>query len=469
MNRTWRTFPQTRRTSRVLRLAVVLFALLAALTGQRGGILCAGEPRLWRRIEIPAGLLDTTRVFGGDLRIGDLNGDGKVEFLIYRSTEGNMKPSFLGAFTLEGEILWREGEGGGQPERPGPVAVYDFDGDGRAEVLNFFHDSAKPGSPESMANVFIQLRDGRTGRVLRQTKPPEFGNISGSGANWFHQRLLIANFRGTAQPMDFVVKLGEHLLAFDDRFRLLWRYRIPWNEYTWCSAYIPAVGDLDGDGKDEVNGGYYLVDHDGSVIWQGQIGRNMDSVAITEWDGGKVRAIASGYGHVLDAKGNVVLRLGEKEVPHGQEARVADFVKEWPGPEMVIRWNGHTTDAMLVSNDSRIRRRFQLNSSPNNTGMEAVYWNGPKGEALLYNGGMLWRGTGEVFARLPGLPPPSGPRKMGWYHAIPADLLGDDGEELVLYNPWDKYIYVYTGAAAGHDALKRYKAGPRQYNARLMD
>ena len=39
---------------------------------------------------------------------------------------------------------------------------------------------------------------------------------------------------------------------------MLWTYEIKWNEYGKCSAYIPAVGDIDGDGKDEVNGGYYL-------------------------------------------------------------------------------------------------------------------------------------------------------------------------------------------------------------------
>jgi hypothetical protein len=446
--------------------ARVLSAVLLSLVS----VLGAGEPRLWRRVEVPAALRQTQpRVFGGDLRIGDLTGDGKVDFLIHRSKDGTVKPSFLGAFTLEGDILWSAGSGGGQPERPGPVTVYDFDGDGRDEVLCFFSETTDGVPPDSLSDVVIQLRDGRTGRILRQAKPPVFEAIRGSGPNWVHQRLLVANFRGTSRSADFAVKLGEHLLAFDDHLRPLWRYLIPWNEYSWCSAYIPAVGDLDGDNRDEVNGGYYLMDSDGSVIWQGQIGRNMDSVAISEWGGGRMRAIASGYGHVLDARGNVVLRLGEQEVPHGQEARVADFAHQWPGPEMVVRWNGHTPDVILVSNDGQIRRRFRLNSSPNETGMETVYWSGRNNEALLYNGGMLWRGTGEPYAKLPGLPRPAGPAKMGWYHAIPADLVGDEGEELVLYNPWDFSVYIYTGTARGDDARKPYRAGSRQYNARLMD
>ena len=44
---------------------------------------------------------------------------------------------------------------------------------------------------------------------------------------------------------------------------------------------------------------------------------------------------------------------------------------------MIIRYNGHDTGAMLVSNDGQVLRKFNLNHSPNHTGMEVVYWNGP--------------------------------------------------------------------------------------------
>ena len=84
----------------------------------------------------------------------------------------------------------------------------------------------------------------------------------------------------------------------------------------------------------------------------------MDSVAITPWDNGKLRAICSGAGHILDEKGNVILRLGEQLVPHGQEARVADFDPESPGPEMIIRYNGHSPNVMVVANTGSILRRF---------------------------------------------------------------------------------------------------------------
>ena len=434
-----------------------------------------GRPSLYRRIQIPDEFLTDAEVegevlrFGGDVRIGDLSGAGRAEFLVFRSTGGGMKPCFLGAFTMEGEVLWQAGEEGEQPLRPGPVTIHDIDGDGASEVVCFFRESEREPAQDSMENVVIQIREGSTGALKKQAAPAAFRVCRGEGANWVHHRILIANFRGTETPRDFVVKLGDTVLAFDENLDLLWSYRIQWNEYTRCSAYIPSVGDIDGDGRDEVNGGYCLLDQDGTVMWEGQIGWNMDSVAITEWDHGRMRAACSGFGQVLDEQGNVIVKLGEEAVPHGQEMRVADFVPEIPGPEMVLRYNGHAPDAMLVSNTGEILGRFRLNDSPNHTGMEVVFWNGADGPALLHNGGMLWYGDGRLFSRLPELPEPVGPEKMGWYHCIPADVCGDEREEIVLYNPWGRFIYIYTPWPLEDERFDGYRAGPRQYNVRLMD
>lgn len=427
------------------------------------------------KIDIPETLLvegPEGDLFGGDIRIGDLTGDGKVEFLVYRSEDdahdgGGMKPCFMGAFNEEGKVVWKQGKGGRQPSRPGPVAIHDIDGDGESEVITFWLNETINCPPTSLRNVVLQIRNGKTGEVERESAPEALLACEGQGANWVHQRLLICNLRGTDSPRDFVVKLGKTVLAFNQDLQVLWSYTNPWDEYTKCPAYIPSVGDIDGDGRDEVNGGYFLLDDDGSVMWEKQWGRNMDSVAIAPWDNGRMRAFGSGFGHVLDEKGNVILELGEERVPHGQELRVADYDANLPGPEMMIRYEGHTTPVMLVGNDGQVVRRFELNESPNNTGMETVYWHGPDKPALLYNGGQLWRGDGKRFAVLPGLPEPIGNKRQGWYHCIPADLYGGPEEEIVVYNPWDRFVAIFRSEK--ERKLKRYEATARQYNARLMD
>jgi len=410
--------------------------------------------------------------FCGDIRIGDLSNNGQVDFLVYRSTDdahdgGGMKPCFLGAFDKEGVILWQQGEGGLQPSRPGPVAIHDMDGDGETEVLCFFVNPDIDCPPTSMRNVLIQIRNGKTGRIEKEAAPSALLACEGQGANWVHQRLLICNLRGTDTPRDFVVKLGTTVLAFNQNLELLWSYSNPWDEYTKCPAYIPSVGDIDGDGKDEINGGYFLLDDDGSVMWEEQLGRNMDSVTIAPWDGGNMRAFGSGFGHVLDKDGKVLLKLGEKLVPHGQELRVAHFDPSVPGPQMAIRYQGHKPPVMIVDVEGNIIRRFELNDSPNHTGMEAIYWNGPSQAALLYNGGMLWNGDGNLYQELPDLPRPQGTKRRGWYHCIPTDLVGDSGEELVIYNPWNSFVAIY-GKESGREQ-KPYQPTSRQYNVRLMD
>lgn len=428
------------------------------------------KPILFKKIAVPDRFLVKSRSgdFGGDIRVGDLTGDGRMDFLVYRSID-DVKPCYIGAFNDKGEVLWQKGKAGAQPIRPGPVAVHDIDADGHAEVICFFHDPAVKSRPDSLKDVLVQILDGKTGEVKKSVHPPQFDDLNGSGPNWVHQRLLIANLRGGKTPGDFVVKLGKTVMAFDDQLRVMWTYTSQWDKYGECPAYIPSVGDIDGDGKDEVNGGYFLLDNDGTVLWEKQLGKNMDSVAIAEWDNGKPRAFCSGYGHVMDHKGNIVLALGEKVVPHGQELRVGRFDGSVPGRQMMIRYNGHTPEVMLVSRQGNTIRRFRINESPNNTGMEAIYWHGLDAPALLYNGGVLWQGNGEKFSDLPDLPAAKGDKKMGWYHCIPVDAFESPGEELLVYNPWDRCILLYTKPGQAGATPRTFKAAPRQYNVRLMD
>lgn len=440
----------------------------------------------YRELAIPEEFLTTQegRTFGGDLRIGDLTGDGRCDFLVYRCNHGaprgahmgGVKPTFLGAFDLDGKPLWQIGEGGNHPSRPMSVAVKDWTGDGVDDVICFWH---KPRANlktdwQSLADVAVQLRDGRTGKLLREAAPEaivERRRKDPIGANWVHQRLLIANFRGTPEPRDVAVKLGDTYVALDERFNVLWTYQTEWVEYGQCPAYIPAVGDIDGDGRDELNTGYHLIDDDGTLMWKKKLGTNMDSVTIDRWQG-KMRAICSGFGHVMTAEGDAVLSLGQKRVPHGQEVRVADFHRGHAGNEMVLRAFGHKPTVHLVSSESnKIVNTIELQFSPTNVGMEPVYWNGPDQPALLYNGGWLWDMEQARGWQLPDLPAPNGDKvhRMGFYHAIPANLRGDQREELVIWDPTATHIHIYTPKPLNESVTAKYHHGPRQYNPRLMD
>ena len=233
-----------------------------------------GRPLLHRRIALPGELLASEIVegealrYGGDLRVGDLTGDGRADLVVYRAASESAKPVFIAACDMEGQVLWQEGAGGSQPARPGPVAVHDLDGDGQTEVICLRVDSQAAPDPGGMGDAVVQLRDGASGEVLHQATPPALRACRGEGPNWVHQRLLVANLRGLPTARDLVIKLGDTVLALDERFEVLWTYRVPWNDYGRCASYIPAVGDIDEDGRDEMLGGYYLLDWDGAPLWE---------------------------------------------------------------------------------------------------------------------------------------------------------------------------------------------------------
>ena len=449
--------------------------------------MSVAQALLYKRVALPEAFVSVEdgRRVGGDIRIGDLTGDGQVDFVVYKAL-GGIKPSFIGAFTLAGEMLWSVGDKGFSvedsdeggmlqtvsPDRPGPVAVWDIDGDGNQEVVCFMVDEGVSRTSKwNLEGVHLAILDGRTGEVKRRAAPAELTrcNAYAGGeahvANYVHQRLMIADLVGNGRAQDFVVKLGNDVLAFNHELEVLWHYRNKWYRYPGHAAYIPAVGDLDGDGCDEVNGGHFGLDHDGSVLWERFLGDNADSVLVEAW-GDRAAAIVSGSGQVLDAAGECLLHLGEEMVPHGQEVRYGNFRVDLPGRELAIRYNGHHPDVMMVSAAGEILDCFRVDESPNNTGMETVRWGGDAD--LLYSPAALFDGRGRKVVTLPDLPPPSG-GKMGWYHCFAADVCGDEREEVVLYDPYGDAVYIYTAAPLDAGAFGGYQHGTRQCNARLLD
>ncbi len=448
----------------------------------------------FRHILIPdefVSMDDQGRRYGGDLRIGDLTGDGDVDFVVYQCL-GGLKPSFIGAFNLAGDPLWSFGDhdasafdedGDGRlltvsPDRPGPVVVADIDGDGETEVLCFFIDEGvERTSKWHLHDVRLLLLDGSTGQIKTEASPAAlracdaFVDGEVQIPNYVHQRLMVADLGaspGTA--MDVVVKVGKTVVALDHALNVLWTYDNPWNHYPKHSAYIPCVGDLDGDGYDEIVGGHFGLDHDGTLLWERYLGDNMDSVLVVPWNAevGNPQAVLSAGGQILDGRGEKIFELGMDIVPHGQEVRCGAFHGPGKGLEMVIRYNGHHTDLIVVDHDGQICSRFQVDESPNNTGLETIHWRHTGEPDLIFTPSALWGGDGQRAVRFPDLPPPAG-GKMGWYHCFPADVCGDERDEVILYDPYQDSVHIYTPAPLNPAAFTGYRHTDRQMNTRLID
>jgi hypothetical protein len=432
--------------------------------------------------------------FGGDIRIGDLDGDGTVDFVLAKAL-GGMKTCYIAAFTWDGRVLWTWGDKNRRvassdkpgesytaqpPARPGPLLVADIDGDGRNEVVAVVLDSTttKTSLWDMKGTTFLVL-DGQTGQVKRSASVEPLSKADARGpsgqieeSNYVHQRLLAADFRGTAGPHDFVIKIGNSVIACDSDLRVLWTYENKFWEYGRHSSYIPCVGDMDGDGKDEVFGGNYVLDHDGRVVWERLMAEHNDSVAIVDWDGDPANGregVLSGFGQVVNFRGDVLVRLGPEVVPHGQEVRCGPFLSDVPGLQMAVRFNGHRPDILIADRSGKVLTRFKLDRTPLNVGMETVRWDGPDHPDLLFSPPSLWDGKGRRVVSLADLPKPTGRGRMSWFHCIPADLEGRGRESVVLFDPCSNEVFIYGAQPLGRTPPRGYRHTSRQYNVRLTD
>jgi rhamnogalacturonyl hydrolase YesR len=139
-------------------------------------------------------------------------------------------------------------------------------------------------------------------------------------------RVLIAWFRGDQRRQRLQVAISDNgqqwLLAFDDQLQPLWTYEIDqrWSGYGRHTAYIPAVGDLTGDGRDEVNGGYYLLNPDGTVLHRFRLNdsQNHTGMDAVYWAGADRPALLYNGGVLWHGDGR---RFAEPLTPYRTTAR----------------------------------------------------------------------------------------------------------------------------------------------------
>ncbi|MFD7933170.1 hypothetical protein ACFV4T_01305 [Streptomyces sp. NPDC059755] len=233
---------------------------------------------------------------------GDLDGDGRYELVVSRLSGTRDRPDLLEAYTLTGERLWRVDlgpgsytqVGGNGANDPAPAAisgstaiggyrnddnvtVYDLDSDGRAEVLahtaagTTFADGAQV-TAASPANQFVSVIDGATGTErTRQPVPDDFVADGPSGGHFG-----IAYLDG--EHPSLVTKLVTRVGAKRGSFRVLfqtWDFNGTDLTRRWKYVVDPTTGatsfhqirtvDVDGDGRDEIADGNYVVNSDGTL------------------------------------------------------------------------------------------------------------------------------------------------------------------------------------------------------------
>lgn len=269
-----------------------------------------------------------------DVSVGDLDGDGEMEIVVKRllndcigSGESplNVRHTVLyEAYQLDGSMMWRVCSG---PNiilgNSSSFAIADFDGDGYAEMAiktgegTVFGDGTEIGDTDGDGKTdyrtkganyigsgpeFFSIVDGRTGRELARENFITRGKSEDWGDNYFKRahslRVGVANFDGTRPS----ILLGRGVYArsvieawdwrdgrltrrwnFDTRENIYGKDNKHYSLYAAQGNHSLSVGDVDGDGFDEVVYGAMTVDHDGIGLYSSCLGHG-DALHLGKFD-----------------------------------------------------------------------------------------------------------------------------------------------------------------------------------------
>ena len=274
-----------------------------------------GSGRFMGCQEIP--LTPRTGYEANDAAIGDLDGDGEYELILKRLsttlTDETTAFHFLEAYEMDGTLLWSINMGPNElfaPLEINPI-VYDFDGDGRAEVVvrttegvtdalgNTIGDTDNDGVTDyrysgvqnggwrfmSEGPEFLSVFDGLTGKEIARAPYIERDPISqwglpgqtlGQYAHRADKCMLTPAYLNGETP-SIVITRGIYekiaLEAWDYRngtLTQLWHFDTDmsgYGDYAQQGNHNLTVGDCDGDGFDEIVYGQMTIDHDGSGLY----------------------------------------------------------------------------------------------------------------------------------------------------------------------------------------------------------
>jgi autotransporter-associated beta strand protein len=250
-----------------------------------------------------------------DCSAADLDGDGEYEIIVKwdpsnahdNSQDGHTGPVYLDAYKLNGTRLWRINLG--KNIRAGAhytqFMVYDFDGDGKAELAcktapgtidGQGNNVLMPGDDPSMVYTncsgyilsgpeYLTIFNGQTGAAMVTTNyvPPR-GNVSDWGDSYGNRvdRFLACVAYLDGQRPSLVMCRGYYtravLAAWDWRNGQLTQRWIfdtgfstsstnPLAGYQGQGDHSLSVGELDGDGKDEIVYGAAAINNDGTGLY----------------------------------------------------------------------------------------------------------------------------------------------------------------------------------------------------------
>ncbi|MER5628188.1 cellulose binding domain-containing protein [Streptosporangium sp. NPDC002544] len=245
-----------------------------------------------------------------DASVGDLDGDGRHEVILKweptnakdNSQSGYTGNVYIDAYRLGGGRMWRINLG--RNIRAGAhytqFQVYDYDGDGRAEVAMKTADGTVDGTGTVIGSSsadyrnssgyilsgpeYLTMFNGQNGAALSTVNyDPPRGTVSAWGDSYGNRvdRFLAGTAYLDGTRPSLIMARGYYtrtvVVAWDFRNgSLTQRWKFDSNSagsaYTGQGNHQLSVADVDADGKDEIVYGAMTLNDNGTVLWNTGLG-----------------------------------------------------------------------------------------------------------------------------------------------------------------------------------------------------
>jgi len=403
--------------------------------------------------------------------VADLNGDGKLDYVIKQPRDNidpyrtYWKPSpdtyKLEAYLHDGTFLWRH-DMGWAIERGiwySPYLVYDFDGDGKAEVAvkSGEGDPRGPDGRVMEGPEYISILDGMTGEEKTRADWPNRDLLgrSRSSYNYASRNQIGIAFLDGKTPCLLVAR-GTYtvmqLVAYqyhEGELQELWTWTNTEEAHgNWRGqgAHWMHSGDVDGDGRDEVVLGSCVIDDDGKGLWTTGLG-HPDRCFLTDVDPSRpglevfycveTAQMQNGVCLADASTGEIIWGLKERtyHVGFGMTADIDPMhpgyecwgMEDGKGDPKGENYKGAPPTWLFSAGGELLARDAQAPST-----FSCVYWDA---DALreFCRGSRIFKYGGQVVAQ-----------DLEGGQAFSGDILGDWREEIITSVPGEMRIYTTT-------------------------